>query len=478
MPDGFLDLLSRTVRPGACLRDEGQLLSYECDALTHFRRLPRAVVLPESTEEVCAIVKLCRAHSVPYTGRGAGTGLSGGAVPAEGGILIEFSRMKRILKVDAENRFAVVEPGVVNAALTRHVAPLGLAYAPDPSSQAVCTLGGNAAENSGGPHCMKHGATSNHILALKVVLHDGAVQTFGSPTLHQQGLDLRGLLIGSEGTLGLVTEITCRLVKRPAAVRTLLAPFRTMEAACRAVAMIVAKGLQPAALEALDERTIKAVENSVYRAGYPTDAGAVLLAELDGHPAQVDAEERKIVAIFHECEALNVESARDEAHALKLWKGRKGAFGAMGRLAPDLYVQDAVVPRSKLTEVLPKIGLICDELGLILANVFHAGEGNLHPNISYDGRNPQEVERVVLASLRIVKVCLEAGGVLSGEHGIGLEKQEFMSLQFSEDDLLTMARVRAVFNPEDLINPGKILPTPRACVEVKPAHRTVGAALP
>jgi glycolate oxidase subunit GlcD len=476
MVDAFLSALQACVRAGACLFDAGQLLSYECDALTHYRRLPRAVVLPESTEEVQAIVKLCRSHQVPYTARGAGTGLSGGAVPAVGGILIEFSCMKRILSVDAINRFAVVQPGVVNATLSRQVAHLGLAYAPDPSSQTVCTLGGNVAENSGGPHCMKHGATVNHILALKVVLHDGEVVDLGSPAMGQRGLDLRGLLVGSEGTLGLVTEITCRLVKRPESVRTLLAPFLSMEAACKAVSLIVARGIEPAALEALDERTIHAVENSVFRAGYPKQAAAVLLAELDGHPAQVAAEEAQLIAIFRECDALDVEIAADEAHAQRLWKGRKGAFGAMGRLAPDLYVQDAVVPRSKLPQVLPKIGAICDELGLILANVFHAGEGNLHPNISYDGRDADEVRRVVLASRRIVEVCLEAGGVLSGEHGIGLEKQEYMALQFSEDDLSTMARVRSVFNPEDLLNPGKILPTPRACVEVKPAHRILGGA--
>lgn len=468
--DAFLRALAAATGPDSCIVDPGLLLSYECDALAHFRRVPLAVALPGSTGEVQRIVRVCNEHRVPFTGRGAGTGLSGGAVPAEGGILVEFSRMKRILRIDAENRFAIVEPGVVNAELSRRAAPLGLAYAPDPSSQTVCTLGGNAAENAGGPHCMKHGATVNHILALKVVLHDGSLVSLGDPVGLDRGLDLRGLFVGSEGTLGLVTEIACRLVPRPACVRTLLAPFPSMTRACEAVSRIVAAGILPAALEALDDRTIAAVEASVYRAGYPGDAAAVLLAELDGHPVQTAAEQRRIEEIFRDCGALDVETAKDEAHAQRLWKGRKGAFGAMGRLAPDLYVQDAVVPRSKLPEVLPRIGRACDELGLRLANVFHAGEGNLHPNISYDGRNPEEVERVVEAGRRIVEICLEAGGALSGEHGIGLEKREFMALQFREDDLLTMARVRAVFNPLELINPGKILPAPRACVEVKPRH--------
>jgi glycolate oxidase subunit GlcD len=376
-----------------------------------------------------------------------------------------------------ENRFAVVQPGLVNAQLSKVVAVHGLAYAPDPSSQMVCTLGGNVAENSGGPHCLKHGSTSQHVLALEVVLADGRIIRVGSPTGISEGLDLRGLILGSEGTLGLVTELTCRLVPVPAMIETLLAPFGSMRAACEAVSRIIAAGIIPAALEALDERTIQAVEASVYRAGYPADAAAVLLVELDGHPAQVAAERAEIIAIFRETGAIDVETAADEAHRQRLWKGRKGAFGAMGRLAPDLYVQDAVVPRSKLPEVLPEIGAICDRYGLKLANVFHAGEGNLHPNISYDGRDAAEVERVVAAGREIIELCIRMGGVLSGEHGIGLEKQEFMGLMFTEADLETMSRVRAVFNPRNLLNPGKMLPTPRACVEVGRPART-GAPTP
>ena len=468
--------LKRLLGAERCLAEPGRLLSYECDALTHFKSTPSAVVLPESTNEVQQVVRICAQHQVPFTPRGAGTGLSGGAVPAEGGVLIECSRMRRVLEVDVENRIARVEPGVVNAHLSQQVAEHGLAYAPDPSSQTVCTLGGNVAENSGGPHCLKHGATANHILALRLVMPDGEVVELGTPVAGAAGLDLRGVVLGSEGTLGIVTEITCRLVPIPECVETLLAAFDSMGSACTAVSRIVAAGIIPAALEALDDRTIAAVEASVYRAGYPDDAAAVILVELDGHPSQVAAEREQIHRIFTDMGALSIETARDPEHAQQLWKGRKGAFGAMGRLAPDLYVQDAVVPRSKLPQVLPEIGRICDERGLKLANVFHAGEGNLHPNISYDGRDAAEVEKVVEAGQMIIELCLSVGGVLSGEHGIGLEKQGFMKLMFSDDDLESMARVRTAFNPTGLLNPGKILPTPRACVEVKPVHRLPGVS--
>jgi glycolate oxidase subunit GlcD len=467
---GFIKELRAITGGERCLAEPARLLAYECDGLTHFKVKPLAVVLPETTAEVCAVVRACNRAGVPFTPRGAGTGLSGGAVPPPSGILIELARMNRILRLDAENRLAVVQPGVVNARLSQAAAPFNLCYAPDPSSQTVCTLGGNVAENSGGPHCLKHGATTNHILALKVVLAGGDVVRLGSPLGKNAGLDLRGVFLGSEGTMGIVTEITCRLVPIPGAVETLLAPFATIEAACRAVSEIVAAGILPSALEALDERTIAAVEASVYKAGYPEGAGGVLLVELDGPPAQVAAERAEVTVILERCGAFSVEAARDPEHRAKLWKGRKGAFGAMGRLAPDLYVQDAVVPRSKLPEVLVQVCAICDELGLKLANVFHAGEGNLHPNICYDGRDPGEVEKVIEAGRRIMKVCLEAGGALSGEHGIGLEKQEFMPWLFSADDLETMSRVRAVFNPRGLLNPGKVLPSPRACVESRPAR--------
>jgi glycolate oxidase subunit GlcD len=472
----FLPELRSIVGPERCLTEPGQLLVYECDAITHIKQRPLAVVLPESTEEVQAVVRACQRHRVNVTPRGAGTGLSGGATPAPGGILVEMSRMRKILEVDRQNRFARVQPGVVNIKLSQEVADLGHCFAPDPSSQTVCTLGGNVAENAGGPHCLKYGCTSPHILAMTVVLPDGEILTLGDARGGPEaGLDLRGLFIGSEGTLGIVTEITCKLIPLPQMVRTFLASFATLEEACRAVSDIVAAGMVPAALEVLDERTIFAVENSVFRAGYPENAGAALLVEVDGHPAEVDHYETEIREILEDHAALHIEGARDPEHQKRLWKGRKGAFGAMGRLAPDLLVQDAVVPRSKLPEVIRKICAVCDELGLKLANVFHAGDGNLHPNICYDGRDPQEVEKVTRACRRIVEICLAAGGTLSGEHGIGIEKRDYMGLVFSDDDLETMKRVRGVWNPEDRFNPGKLIPTPRACAEVRSPTHSAGS---
>ncbi len=461
----FRDLLGTT----RVFDNAARVLVYECDGLTHFKQVPAAVVFPRTTAEVQAIVRLCNEAGVPFTPRGAGTGLSGGATPPRAGVLIELTQMNRILSIDPENRLAVIEPGVINQSLTDAVKPYGLYYAPDPSSQTACSVGGNVAENAGGPHCLKYGSTERHILSVKVVLPDGTLATLGCAAEGAHGLDLRGLFLGSEGTLGIATEITCRLLPIPAAVETLLAPFPTLDQACRAVSDIIAAGIAPSALEALDERTIAAVEASVFKAGYPTEAGAVLLVELDGHPAEVADASARVVRHLQRNGCIAVTTARDADERKLLWRGRKGAFGAMGRLAPDLYVQDAVVPRSKLPEVLAKTCEICDRLNLRLANVFHAGDGNLHPNICYDGRNADEVARVVQAGREIVEVCLAAGGALSGEHGIGLEKQEFMALLFSDDDLDVMRRVRLAVNPRELMNPGKILPTPRACAEVRGA---------
>jgi glycolate oxidase subunit GlcD len=465
----FLRALRRAVGKDRVLDGPARMLAYECDALTHFKARPCAAVLPETTEHVVAAVKACVAHGVPFTARGAGTGLSGGAVPAEGGVLIECARMNRILSLDGESRVAVVQPGVINQHLSDAARPLGLYYAPDPSSQSACSLGGNAAENAGGPHCFKYGATERHVLGVKVVLADGAVATFGGSTDAAHGLDLRGLFLGSEGTLCIAVEITCRLLPLPEATETLLAPFPSIEAACRAVTDVLAAGVIASAIEALDCRTIEAVEASVFRAGYPTDAGAVLLVELDGAAEDVAESSRRVRTILKRRGATTLQTARDAHERKLLWRGRKGAFGAMGRLAPDLYVQDAVVPRTKLPEVLAATCAICDRYGLRLANVFHAGDGNLHPNICYDGRDPDEVARVVAAGREIMEACLRAGGALSGEHGIGLEKKDFMPLLFTPDDLEVMSRVRIAFNPDDLLNPGKLLPTPRACVEVSKA---------
>ena len=463
--------LRRLLGAERCLNEPSRLVAYECDALTQKRMRPAVVVLPETTEEVQAIVRLCSGSGIPITPRGAGTCLSGGATPSEDSVLVSLSRMKRVLAIDPDNRLATVQPGVVNLELSRLSAPSQLSYAPDPSSQSVCTIGGNTAENSGGPHCLKYGCTSPHILQVEIVRLDGTLTTLGSKTSKASGFDLRGIFVGSEGTLGIATAVTCRLVPLPRGIQTLLASFDTLDAACRAVSDIIADGIIPAALEVLDERTIAAVEASVNRAGYPKDAAAVLLVELDGHPAQLREESQAIEKTLKAHRALRVEEARDPEQRARLWKGRKEAFGAMGRQAPDLYIQDVVVPRSKLPEVLAKVCAICDELELNLANVFHAGDGNLHPNICYDGRDPDQVSRAIQAGSRIVRVCLDAGGTLSGEHGIGIEKSTYMPELFSSDDLHTMRLVRSVFDSRGIMNPGKLLPTPGVCAEMKAAHR-------
>jgi glycolate oxidase subunit GlcD len=467
----LLERLRAILPADAVLASPEALLVYEADGLTLGARRPDAVVLPRSTAEVAAVVRVCAGAGVPFVPRGAGTGLSGGAVAAEGGVVIECSRMDRILEVHASDRYAVVQPGVVNAELSKAVASHGLLYAPDPSSQAACTIGGNVAENSGGPHTLKYGTTTNHVLALELVLPDGTVLELGSPAGFPPDLDLVGAVVGSEGTLGVVTRIWVRLVPVPEQVETLLAIFPDVVSSCRAVTAIIRSGLVPAALEIVDQRTIQAVEASVYAAGLPTDAGAVLLVELDGVPAAVARQAERVRALAAEAGATRVEIARDEAERARFWRARKGAFGAMGRLAPDLYVHDAVVPRAKLPEILERVCEICDRHGLRLSNVFHAGDGNLHPNISFDRRNEGELARVVAAGEEILRTCVEAGGVISGEHGIGTEKREYMPLLFSEADLAAMARLRRAFDPELRSNPGKVFPTTRFCVEADPKAR-------
>jgi glycolate oxidase subunit GlcD len=447
------------------------LLVYEADALTLAAHPPDAVVLPRTTEDVVAVVRACRDAGVPFVPRGAGTGLSGGAVAACGGVVIECSRLDRILEVCAEDRYAVVEPGVINAELSRAALGHGLFYAPDPSSQAACTIGGNVAENSGGPHTLKYGTTTNHVLGLELVLPDGEVLVLGGPTGFPPDLDLVGTVVGSEGTLGVVTKVWVRLVPLPETVETLLAIFPDVVSSCRAVTAVIRSGLVPAALEIVDQRTIRAVEASVYAAGLPLDAGAVLLVELDGVAAAVAGQVARVRELAAAAGATRVEVARDAAERARFWRARKGAFGAMGRLAPDLYVHDAVVPRAKLPEILERVCEICDRRGLRLSNVFHAGDGNIHPNISFDRRNPDELEHVLEAGAEILRVCVEAGGVISGEHGIGSEKRDYMPLLFGPDDLDAMARLREAFDPERRSNPGKIFPTTRFCVEANPKAR-------
>ncbi len=471
MSAALLARLREIVGDDRCLTREGELFAYECDGLTLSPKRPLAVVLPVSAEEVAAIVRACRALGASFVPRGAGTGLSGGAHATEGGILIECSRMNRILEIDAENRVAVVQPGVVNAELSAAVASLGLFYAPDPSSQQACTIGGNVAENSGGPHTLKYGTTTNHVLALEMVLPDGSVQRFGNRIGEGPGFDFVGAIVGSEGTLGIVTEATVRLTAIPQAVETLLVLFEDVVAACRAVGRIIRSGVVPAALEIVDRRTIEAVEASVYAAGLPTTAGAVLIVELDGLPVNLTGE---IEAIRAACEAEHcqaIEIARDEAERKRFWRARKGAFGAMGRLAPDLYVHDAVVPRIHLPAILAKVCEICDRHRLKLANVFHAGDGNLHPNICFDRRDPDELARVMAAGKEILEACVAVGGVITGEHGVGVEKRDYMHLVFGAADLDPMMRLRDAFNPDGLCNPGKIIPTTRFCVESNPKAR-------
>jgi glycolate oxidase subunit GlcD len=472
---GAADALVRALRAAVgdegCLHRPEDLFVYECDALTLHSGTPGAVVFPRSTDEVRAAVKACRAHGVPFVPRGAGTGLSGGALAERGAVVIECSRMNRILEIQPEDRYAVVEPGVVNAALSQAARPHGLFYAPDPSSQLVCTIGGNVAENSGGPHTLKYGTTTNHVLALELVLPDAEVVELGSATGFAAGYDLVGAVTGSEGTLGVVTRATVRLSPLPEAVETLLAIFPDVVGACRAVGGIVRSGLVPAALEIVDRRTIEAVESSVYAAGLPRDAGAVLLVELDGAAVALPRQVERVRAIAESEGAARVQVARDDEERARFWRARKGAFGAMGRLAPDLYVHDAVVPRARLPEVLAKVCAIGDRYGLVLSNVFHAGDGNLHPNISFDRRDPDELARVLAAGSEILRTCVEAGGVITGEHGIGSEKRDFMGLVFGESDLAAMKRLRDAFDPDGMCNPGKIFPTTRFCAESNPKAR-------
>jgi glycolate oxidase subunit GlcD len=467
----LLRRLRSIVGEGAVLARPEDLVVYESDGLTLHAGLPAAVVLPRETAQVAAVVRACREAGVPFVPRGAGTGLSGGATATEGGVVIECSRMDRILEVDARDRYAVVQPGVVNAEISKAAAPHGLFYAPDPSSQSACTIGGNVAENSGGPHTLKYGTTTHHVLALELVLPDGEVRRLGSAAGFAPGYDLIGAVVGSEGTLGIVTEVTVRLVPLPERVETLLAVFPDVVSACRAVTAVIRRGLVPAALEIVDRRTIEAVEASVYAAGLPRDAGAVLLVELDGVAAAVAAQVGAVRALAEAAGASRVEVARDAAERQRFWRARKGAFGAMGRLAPDLYVHDAVVPRRRLPEVLEAVCAIGDRHGLRLANVFHAGDGNLHPNICFDRRDPDELGRVLKAGEEILRLCVEAGGVITGEHGIGREKRDYMGLLFDEEDLDAMRRLREAFDPEGVCNPGKILPTPRFCSEANPKAR-------
>lgn len=439
------------------LRRESDLLVYNSDGLPGYRRMPRLAVFPGNRDEAIHVMRTLARHGVPYVPRGAGTGLSGGAL-ADDIVLLGMHRLKRVISIDRENLRAVVEPGVVNLTLNRTVAPLGLIYAPDPSSEAACTIGGNVAENAGGPHCLKYGVTLNHILSITAILPDGEIVTLGNPEGESAGYDLRGAFIGSEGCFGVALDVTVRLTRKPAAIRTMLADFMSVDDAARVTSAIIASGIVPAALEFMDAPTIQVVESSVYAAGYPADAAAVLLIEVDGIAEGVDADRDTVREICLSGGARAVKVAQNDAERTRLWQGRKKAFGAMGRMAPHLVVQDAVIPRTRLAEVLAKIREIAKANRVVVCNVFHAGDGNLHPNIPYNADNPEEAGRVHRAMGEIMRACVAAGGSITGEHGVGLDKIGYIELIFSPDSLGAMCRLREVFDPQHRSNPGKVVP--------------------
>ncbi len=456
--------LVKILGPEAVISEEDELIAYESDGLTGYRVKPFFVVLPSDCKQVSQVVKLCNREKIPFVPRGAGTGLSGGALPSKEGIVISLSKMNRILDVDIPNRVVTVEPGVVNISVTEAVSSEGFYYAPDPSSQIVCTIGGNVAENSGGVHCLKYGVTTNHVLGVEMVLPDGEVVTLGGATQENLGYDLLSLVVGSEGLLGIVTKVFLKIVKKPQTVKTLLASFKKIEEAGTSVSAIISSGIIPAGMEIMDNLSINAVESTV-GAGYPRDAGAILLVELDGVDAEVRAQVPKVIETLKENAAIQIKIAADENERQLLWKGRKSAFAAMGKVSPGYYVQDGVIPRSSLAKVLGEIGNLSSRYGLRVANVFHAGDGNLHPLVLYDPQVPGESEKAEELSGEILKVCVDAGGSITGEHGVGFDKKRFLTLMFSEPDIDTMNLVRCAFDEEGLCNPGKVFPTPRTCVE-------------
>jgi glycolate oxidase len=457
MPALDLSPLRALLGDGGVLDSRAARFTYEADALTIEKHAPDAVVLPRSTDEVAAIVRWAGAHGVPITPRGAGTGLAGGATAEQGGLVLSVNRMDRILSVDAERMLAWVQPGVVNLDLSRRLAEHDLYYAPDPASQQVSTVGGNVATNAGGPHCLKYGVTFNHVLGVVAVLHDGMVVTLGGEGPDAPDFDLASVIVGSEGTLAIVTEICVRLLPRPQSVKTMLFDFETIEESCRAVSATIGAGIVPAAMEIMDRHTVGLVE-AWLGIGLPVDAGAVLLIEVDGPAVSLDAQVERITALAEAQGARSVRVARDEAERAAIWKGRKSAFGAYGRAASGFYIMDGVVPRTRLAEALAGVGRMCAERGLDSGNVFHAGDGNLHPHVLFDAGDPRQQAAALEASHEILRMCIRMGGSISGEHGVGIEKRPMMRELFAPADLAVMERVRAAFDPERRLNPGKILP--------------------
>ncbi len=457
------------LKPSQVITEPAELRTYECDGLSSYRSTPGVVVLAESTDDIAYVVGRCAALGVPFVARGSGTGLSGGALPRTDGVLIVTSRLNRIVHLAPDDERAVVEPGVINANLTSAAAPHGYYYAPDPSSQQVCSIGGNVAENSGGAHCLKYGFTAHHVTGLEVVMPDGSTEQFGGMAPDPVGYDVVGAVVGSEGTLGVVTEVTVRLLRTPQSVQTVLAAFRTIEAAGDAVSAIIAAGVLPAAIELMDALAIEAAEAAVHP-NYPAGAGAVLIVELDGPSCEVVAQLADVERLCLSAQAFDIRIADGEAERGLIWKGRKSAFAAVGRISPDYIVQDGVIPRTALAEVLQAIDDVAAEAGLRVANVFHAGDGNLHPLVLFD-ESQGETERAEAVSNRIIELCLEHGGSITGEHGVGHDKVVHMGKMFSPVDLDVMQLVRCAFDPAGISNPGKVFPTPRLCGE-RPGRRS------
>jgi glycolate oxidase len=470
----LVDELRAVVGASYVLYQKGDVIVYEQDG-SILQAMPEIVVLPAGVAEVSAVVRAAQKAGAPIVPRGSGTGLAGGAVPAEGGVVLSLARLDRILEIDLANRTALDEPGVINLDISKAIARDGFFYAPDPSSQAACSVGGNVANNSGGPHTLAYGVTTNHVLGVEVVLADGEVVWLGGGVAETPGYDLTGVFVGSEGTMGIVTKALVRLMRVRETVRTLLAVFDRPELATRTVVDITAAGIIPAALEMMDQTTIRAVEKGA-PCGYPTDAAAVLLVEIEGVREHGERAMALVETICRQNGAREVKLANDDIERQLLWKGRKGAFGALGLIAPNYYVQDGVVPRGRLPEIMTRIAEIAERYGLIIANVFHAGDGNLHPNILFDLRKPGELDKVIEAGAEILKACVAVGGSITGEHGIGLEKKAYIGLLFNEADLDAMARVRRAFDPEARLNPAKLFPTPAGCGEVRisPAKMPAG----
>jgi len=472
--DSLIHELRAIVGENYLLFEKEDVIVYEQDG-SIFQVMPEVVVVPGDVQQVAAVVKAARRANVPIVPRGSGTGLAGGAVPAEGGVVLSLARLNRILKIDLQNRMAVVEPGVINIDVTKAVARDGYFYAPDPSSQAACSVGGNVANNSGGPHTLAYGVTTNHVLGVEAVLDDGQIVWLGSEVPDTPGYDLCGIFVGSEGTMGIVTKVAVKLMPTRESVRTLLAIFDQMDQATQTVVDITAEGIIPAALEIMDRTTIEAVETGS-PVGFPRDAEAVLIVEVEGVFEQTEHSMNLARAVCERDGAREVRVAKDDAERQLLWKGRKGAFGAMGALAPNYYVQDGVVPRSKLPEMMKRVAEISKQYNLRIANVFHAGDGNLHPNILFDMRTPGELDRVIEAGAATLRACIELGGSITGENGVGLEKKAYIGLLFNEADLEAMSRVRRAFDPDGRFNPAKLFPTPMGCGEMRrqPAHIPAG----